>query len=49
VPADHKWVTRTVVADVVMSAIRGLKLTPPVLSAEDRKRLAEARKKLEAE
>jgi hypothetical protein len=40
VSADHKLVTRT---------ITGLKLTPPVLSAADRKRLAETRKKLEAE
>jgi PPK2 family polyphosphate:nucleotide phosphotransferase len=49
VPADYKWITRTVVADVVTSAIRGLDLKYPEVTAEQRKLLAEARKKLEAE
>ena len=29
IPADHKWVTRAVVADIVTKAIRGLDLTYP--------------------
>lgn len=49
VPADHKWVTRAVVADIVATAIHGLGLAVPEVTAEDRTRLAEARKKLEAE
>src|SRR5688572_9104397 len=38
IPADYKWITRSLVADVVTSAIRGLKLKAPEVSAEDRKR-----------
>jgi polyphosphate kinase 2 (PPK2 family) len=49
VPADYKWITRTVVADVVTSAIRELDLKYPEVTAEQRKLLAEARKKLAAE
>ena len=49
VPADYKWVTRAVVADIVTTAIRKLDLKYPEVTAEDRKRLAEARKKLDAE
>src|SRR5262245_38985701 len=49
IPADYKWVTRAVVADIVTTAIRELDLKYPEVTAEDRKRLAEARKKLEAE
>ena len=49
VPADYKWVTRAVVADVVTSAIQGLDLKYPEVTAEQRKLLDEARKKLEAE
>ena len=39
VPADHKWVTRAVVADVVTTAIRGLDLKYPEVTAEQRKLL----------
>jgi PPK2 family polyphosphate:nucleotide phosphotransferase len=49
VPADHKWVTRAVVADVVTSAIRGLGLRYPTVSKEQRRALAAARKQLLAE
>jgi PPK2 family polyphosphate:nucleotide phosphotransferase len=49
IPADHKWITRSVVADIVTTAIQGLDLKYPEVTAEDRKRLADARKKLEAE
>ena len=49
VPADHKWVTRSVVADVVTSGIRGLDLQYPVVTPEKKKLLDEARKTLEAE
>jgi PPK2 family polyphosphate:nucleotide phosphotransferase len=49
VPADHKWVTRAVVADVVTSAISGLHLSFPTVPAEKQKALAEARVQLEKE
>jgi PPK2 family polyphosphate:nucleotide phosphotransferase len=46
VPADHKWVTRAVVADVLTAAIRKLGLTYPDVTEEQKKLLAEARAKL---
>ncbi|MEO2089877.1 MAG: polyphosphate kinase 2 family protein [Gemmataceae bacterium] len=49
VPADNKWVTRAVIADIVTTSIRGLDLKYPDVTPEQRKLLAEARKKLEAE
>ena len=49
VPADYKWVTRAVVADVVTTAIRGLGLKYPEVTDAQRKLLADARKELEAE
>jgi PPK2 family polyphosphate:nucleotide phosphotransferase len=49
VPADHKWVTRAVVADVIASAIRGLGLKAPEVTGEQRKFLDEARVRLAAE
>jgi PPK2 family polyphosphate:nucleotide phosphotransferase len=49
VPADHKWVTRAVVADVITTAIRSLDLRFPEVTDEQRKRLAEAKMQLQAE
>ncbi len=49
VPADDKWVTRSVVADIVTTAIQGLDLQYPEVTDEQKKLLAEARKKLDAE
>jgi PPK2 family polyphosphate:nucleotide phosphotransferase len=49
VPADQKWVTRTVVGDVITSALMNLGLQYPTVSDEQRQQLAEARAKLEAE
>ena len=49
VPADYKWVTRAVVADVVTTAIRSLDLSYPQLSPEQERLLAAAREKLAAE
>jgi PPK2 family polyphosphate:nucleotide phosphotransferase len=49
VPADNKWVTRAVVADVITTAIRSLDLKFPEVTEELRKRLDEARKQLEKE
>jgi PPK2 family polyphosphate:nucleotide phosphotransferase len=49
VPADHKWVTRAVIADILTSTIRALDLRIPQLSKEQKKALAEARRELENE
>jgi len=49
IPADHKTIARALVADVIVSAIRGLDLKPPTVSAEMRKALAKAREQLLAE
>jgi PPK2 family polyphosphate:nucleotide phosphotransferase len=49
IPADYKWVTRAVIADIVTTAIRDLDLKYPDVTPEQRKRLTHARAKLEAE
>ncbi|HMP08549.1 MAG TPA: polyphosphate kinase 2 family protein [Lacipirellulaceae bacterium] len=49
VPADDKWVTRVVVADVLASAIAGLKLRYPELDDEQREALKKAHKQLKNE
>ncbi len=46
IPADHKWVTRAVVADVVTSTIRGLDLKHPEVTTDQQRLLDEARAKL---
>lgn len=47
VPADHKWVSRTVVADILSTTLRGLDLHYPTVTEEQHKALAAAKKKLE--
>jgi PPK2 family polyphosphate:nucleotide phosphotransferase len=49
VPADHKWVTRAVVADVITTTIQALDLRFPELTDAQREQLAEARRRLSAE
>ncbi|HMP02981.1 MAG TPA: hypothetical protein PKC45_10825, partial [Gemmatales bacterium] len=49
VPADYKWVSRVVVADVITTALRDLELTYPEVTDEQTKRLADARVRLAAE
>jgi len=49
IPADYKWVTRAVVADIVTTSIREIDLKYPEVTAEMEKRLDEARTKLAAE
>jgi PPK2 family polyphosphate:nucleotide phosphotransferase len=46
IPADFKWVTRAIVADIVTAAIRDLDLKYPEVTAEQEKLLNEARTKL---
>lgn len=47
VPADHKWVTRLVVAKVIVETLEGLKPAYPKVDAEKRKALQKARWLLE--
>lgn len=49
IPADHKWFTRTVVADVIIEKLKSLKLNYPVLSEEHQQELLEAKTLLESE
>jgi PPK2 family polyphosphate:nucleotide phosphotransferase len=49
IPADSKWVSRTVVADILTTSIKSLQLKFPKVSEEKRMALAEAKKKLEQE
>ena len=48
VPADHKWFSAVVVADVVVDALEELDLTFPKLTAEQRQVLRAARRRLAA-
>ena len=48
-PADHKWVARTAVAEVVTRAIRGFDLRYPKLTPAQEGALADARRVLEGE
>jgi hypothetical protein len=49
IPADNKWATRALVADIITSALRDLDLKFPELNDEQRKLLEQYRKALEEE
>jgi hypothetical protein len=49
VPADHKWFTRLIVAQVVVDTLENLDLEYPKVGAEWKKEVAEARRALERE
>lgn len=49
VPADHKWFTRMVIADVIANSLKSVKLAYPQMTDEHKKELAAARKELEEE
>ncbi len=49
IPADHKWVSRALVARLVTSAIESLDLQYPEVTNEQRIMIAEAKRQLEAE
>jgi len=49
IPANNKWYTRAVVADVITSRIAKMDLAYPVVSKEKRQGLNQVRKQLEAE
>jgi PPK2 family polyphosphate:nucleotide phosphotransferase len=46
IPADHKWFTRMVVADIIVDTLAGLKLRYPEVTPEKQKELAESRRLL---
>jgi polyphosphate kinase 2 (PPK2 family) len=49
VPADNKWFTRAVVAEVIVDTLEKMKVEYPKLDAAHAKELKEARKRLEQE
>jgi hypothetical protein len=49
VPADRKWLTRALVAAILVDTIQALGLRWPEVSEDERKPNAEARRQLEAE
>jgi PPK2 family polyphosphate:nucleotide phosphotransferase len=49
VPADNKWFTHLMVGSAMIEALEGLKLHTPKLPPEEKARLEEGRRKLEAE
>ena len=49
IPADHKWATRAIVADIITSSIRTLDLKFPEVTKEQLEKLAAARKLLTGE
>jgi PPK2 family polyphosphate:nucleotide phosphotransferase len=49
IPADHKWFTHVVVADVIVEKLKSLKLKYPVLNKKQRQHLLEAKALLENE
>jgi PPK2 family polyphosphate:nucleotide phosphotransferase len=49
IPADNKWFTRTVVADVIIEKLKSLQLSYPAVSEESRQHLLEARELIERE
>jgi PPK2 family polyphosphate:nucleotide phosphotransferase len=49
IPADHKWITRAIVADVITTTLRDLDLEYPHMTDEHLKQFAEARVRLAEE
>ncbi len=49
IPADHKWVTRALVARILTNEIQTLGLRAPEVTADQEAEFAEARRRLEAE
>jgi PPK2 family polyphosphate:nucleotide phosphotransferase len=49
IPADHKWVSRALVSQIVINTLESLDLRYPEVTKEQRAIIAEAKKQLEAE
>jgi PPK2 family polyphosphate:nucleotide phosphotransferase len=48
IPADHKWFTRLVVADIIASKLKSLSLAYPTMTEKHQQELLEAKKVLES-
>ncbi|MFN9975833.1 MAG: polyphosphate kinase 2 family protein, partial [Phycisphaerae bacterium] len=42
IPADHKWATRAIVADIITSTLKGMNLQYPVLDEKQRESLRDS-------
>jgi PPK2 family polyphosphate:nucleotide phosphotransferase len=49
IPADHKWIARSAVSEILTHTIQGLELKFPRLTPEQQKALAQAKKSLDQE
>jgi len=49
IPADHKWVSRALVANILVHTIHALGLSWPKVTDEQKRQIKEAKAKLEAE
>ena len=49
IPADHKWLARSLVADIMTTSILSLGIKFPVLSEQKLEAIEEAKRKLERE
>jgi PPK2 family polyphosphate:nucleotide phosphotransferase len=49
IPADHKWFTRALVAEIIIARLKSLKLTYPKLTDQQKAELAKAKEALLAE
>ncbi|MGG6270867.1 polyphosphate kinase 2 family protein [Leptolyngbya sp. AN03gr2] len=49
IPADHKWFTRLVVSDIIVSKLKSMNLAYPEVSEQHRLELLEVKKMLESE
>jgi PPK2 family polyphosphate:nucleotide phosphotransferase len=49
IPADHKWFSRVVVADIIVGKLKKLNLKYPTVGQEQKRNLREAKQKLEDE
>lgn len=48
IPADHKWFTRVVVADIIVTKLKSLNLRYPTVSDEQKQELLKAKRALES-
>jgi len=49
IPSNHKWVSRGLVANILVDTIQSLKLSYPEVNAQKLKAIEEAKKVLEKE
>ncbi len=49
IPADYKWLSRSLVADIITASIKSLGLKYPVLNEQKQRAIEDAKKELEKE